>query len=129
MRYLRCFSRLTPMIKASDILLLATKGTVVAFHRQTGQRLWTTPLKSSWGGDFVSLVADERRVFAHTKGEVFGLDLFTGQVLWNDGLAGFGFNLAALALPGSAQAQTSVTAEYLAQQQRANSGSGSTHAQ
>lgn len=116
------------IMKASDILLLATKGTVVAFERQTGQRLWATPLKNNWGGDFVSLVADERMVFAHTKGEVFGLDLFTGQLLWRDGLVGLGYNLASLALPGSAQAQTSLTAEYLARQERSRNDS-STHTQ
>lgn len=110
-------------MNATNILLLATKGTVLALHRETGQRLWETKLKSSWGGDFVSLVSDEHRVFAHTKGEVFCLDLFTGKTLWFDGLSGLGYNLASLALPGSPQAQLSVSAELLARQRSANSSS------
>ncbi len=102
-------------MNADTILLLATKGTVLAFHRETGQRLWTTTLKRGLGGDFVSLVADTRKVFAYTRGQVFCLDLFTGQILWQDGLSGLGYNLASLALPGSPQAQLSVAAERFAQ--------------
>lgn len=114
-------------MKATDILVLATKGTVLALHRETGQRLWETKLKSSWGGDYVSLVADERKVFAHTKGEVFCLDLFSGRMLWSDGLSGLGYNLASLALPGSPEAQSSVHAEYFARAERARSDSSSSN--
>lgn len=101
-------------------MLLATKGTVVAFHRATGQRLWQTVLNTGWtSGDFVSLVADERSVFAHTKGTVYCLDLATGRKLWEDGLSGLGYNLASLALPGAAQATVSSMAEQRARQQQA----------
>ncbi|MDF3058876.1 MAG: PQQ-binding-like beta-propeller repeat protein [Rariglobus sp.] len=112
-------------MNAEDIFLLATKGTVVAMHRETGRRLWEAQLKSGLGGDFVSLVADMRKVFAHTRGEVFCLDLFTGRILWKDGLSGLGYNLASLALPGSPESLMSVAAQRLAQEHAAADSSNS----
>ena len=113
---------------ADNILLLATKCTVVAFHRETGARLWQTPLKSGWTStDFVSLVSDTRKVFAYTKGEVFCLDLFTGNLLWTDGLSGMGFGIASLALPGTPQAHVAAAAEHLARLERARNDSNQQH--
>lgn len=115
-------------MKPSDMVLLATKGTALALHRETGQRLWEAPLKTKWGADFVSLVADERRVFAYTRGELFCLDLFTGRLLWSDNLPGLGYNLASLALPGTAQAPSSAEAAELARRAAsASAASGGAH--
>ena len=109
---------------AASILLLATKGTVLAMDRATGRRLWQTPLSTGWtSGDFVSLLADETRVFAHTKGSVYCLDLATGQKLWEDGLPGLGYNLASLAFAGGA----STNAINLAEEQRRRSQDSAQH--
>jgi outer membrane protein assembly factor BamB len=83
-----------------NILVLGTKGSVVAMDRTTGAQLWAVHLKSA---GFVSVIADQSKVFAHTSGEVYCLDLFTGTGVWNDSLRGFGFDTATLALPGTAQ--------------------------
>ena len=110
----------------ASILLLATKGTVLAMDRATGRRLWQTPLVTGWtSGDFVSLLADETRVFAHTKGSVYCLDLATGQKLWEDGLSGLGYNLASLAFPGGANTGAAGPAE----EQRRRSQDSAHHSQ
>lgn len=83
-----------------NIVLLAVKGSVVALRKDNGARLWATRLKGSLSSDFVSVAADETRVYAHTGGELFCLDLQTGNGLWQDELAGFGYGVASLALPG-----------------------------
>jgi len=83
------------------ILLVGLKGSVLAFHRETGERLWVTPLKSS-SSDFVVLASDDSRIYAHTGGELFCLDLKTGQKLWQDGLKGLGYGIASLAFAGTA---------------------------
>lgn len=83
----------------THILVLGLKGSVVAFHRDTGQQLWKTHLKSSM---FVTVTADDRRVYAYTYGELFCLDLQMGGVLWKNDLPGLGYDLASLALPGRA---------------------------
>ena len=113
------------MMNASNILLLATKGSVLAFDRTTGARIWQTPASPSWNGGFVTLVADETRVYAHTKGVVYCLDLFTGRQLWQDGLAGLGYNLASLCLPGGASAPPASVIEELSREERSRSSSSS----
>ena len=88
------------MVKAEDIVLIGVKQSVIAFLKTSGKRLWVADLGSGLGGGFVSLIADEARVYAHTKGELCCLDLFSGKELWRDGLVGSGYGLASLALPG-----------------------------
>lgn len=90
-------------MEAQNIVLLGVKGAVLAFRRDTGVHLWATELKSSTNR-FVTVTADEDRAYAHTGGELFCLDLQSGQILWQDGLAGFGYGIASLALPGAAPA-------------------------
>ncbi len=111
-----------------SILLLAIKCSVLACERETGRRLWQTALKEDWtSSDFVSLVADEKRVFATTKGELFCLDLFTGLVLWQDGLKGTGYGVVSLALPDTATASSSARAEQQARLERERRDSSDTH--
>jgi outer membrane protein assembly factor BamB len=110
-----------------NIMVLGVKHTVVAFQRETGQRLWTANLKSSLSGDFVTVVADDFRVYAHTSGEIFCLDLQTGQTLWTDGLAGFGYGVASIALPGLAVPVTA-TAERRRNDSAAAASASSTSA-
>ena len=81
---------------AKNILVVGAKGSVLAFRRDTGEPLWSTHLQ---GSDFVSVVADEQRVYVHTHGELFCLDLFSGDGIWSDPLKGFGYGPASLALP------------------------------
>ena len=88
------------------IVLLGVKRTVIAFDQQSGQRLWTHELASGLSGDFITVLADQTRVYAHTHGEIFCLDLRTGAVLWKDALTGLGYGIASIALPGSGVASS-----------------------
>ncbi len=90
-----------------NIVLVGVKGAVLAFRRDTGAHLWATELKSSTN-DFVTVTSDMDRVYAHTGGELFCLDLQSGQKLWHDGLKGFGYGLASIILPGAAPVPSAV---------------------
>ena len=105
---------------AKNILVVGIKGSLVAFRRDTGEQLWSTHLKSS---DFVTAVTDEKRVYAHTKGELYCVDLFTGQTLWSDPLKGRGYDLASLTGPGLS-APTSVPLVERKRQEEAAASSG-----
>ena len=83
-----------------DILIVAVKSTVRAFDKTNGTELWSTKLGSGMGATFVSVIADTKRVYAHTHGELYCLDLKTGRVLWHDALAGMGYGIASMAFPG-----------------------------
>lgn len=87
-------------MKAEDIVLIGVKRSVIAYRKDSGERLWTANLASGLGESFVSLIADETRVYAHTRGELHCLDLFSGKELWCDSLAGSGYGVASLAIPG-----------------------------
>jgi outer membrane protein assembly factor BamB len=107
-----------------NILLVGVKGAVLAFRRDTGAHVWATELKSS-SNSFVTVTSDEDRVYAHTGGELYCLDLQSGQKLWHDELKGFGYGLASLALPGVPTA--SPTAEQLHRMQAAASAASTPH--
>jgi outer membrane protein assembly factor BamB len=91
-----------------QIVLLAVKHTVLAFDKQTGGRLWSRDLGGGLSGDFVTLLADTSRVYAHARGRFFCLDLATGAVLWQDELPGLGFGVGSIALPGGPATGTPV---------------------
>ena len=112
------------MISPSSILLLGVKKRIIALRRETGERLWAQELPGEMLGDsFVTLVADEQRVYAHAKGELFCLDLFSGQLLWRDTLPGLGFGLAMLALPGGLGSSPPPAAQRQRQEQQSAAAS------
>ncbi len=92
-------------MNSDNILLLGLCQSVTAIAKDDGRILWNTELPVTLNGDeFVSLVCDGERVFAHTEGKLHSLDLGTGKVLWSNGLSGYGFGIATLCLPGGAVA-------------------------
>ncbi len=97
-------------MEPENIVLVGVKGAVLAFRRDTGAHLWATELKSS-SHDFITVISDEDRVYAHTGGELFCLDLQTGTKLWHDALKGFGYGLATIALPGAAPNPSALVAK------------------
>jgi hypothetical protein len=108
---------------AKNILVVGTKGWLVAFHRETGEKLWSTRLK---GSDFVTVVTDETRVYAHASGELFCVDLRAGTVLWNDGLKGMGYGIASLAGVGLSAPTAQAVLESHRQQAAAASAATTT---
>jgi outer membrane protein assembly factor BamB len=106
-------------MKAEDIALIGVKRSAIAYRKDTGERLWTANLVSGLGESFVSLIADETRVYAHTRGELDCLDLFSGKELWRDSLAGYGYGVASLAVPGGRCAPTAATFEKRRQEKGA----------
>jgi outer membrane protein assembly factor BamB len=109
-------------MKADNIMIVGVKNSVLAFSRDTGEHLWATQLKG--GADsFVSLVSDDKRVYAHSGGELHCLDLFTGVIIWRDKLKGFGYGLASLALPGGPFSTVEAVHRNLVQQSEGNTTS------
>lgn len=85
---------------ADRVVLLGVKHTIIAFDRQTGARLWTRDLGGGMTADFVTLIADETRAYAHARGRFYCLDLTTGALLWQDELTGLGYGIGSIAVPG-----------------------------
>ena len=105
----------------SAILYLGTHSHVAAFDRATGAELWRTKLKGTLtSDDFVSLLVQPDRLYAHTGGELYCLDSATGAILWKNGLTGLGYGIASLAVVG----QPSVPPPLVAAQRARSAQSG-----
>ena len=111
-----------------EVVLLGVKRTVIAFERKTGRRVWSRELASGMSGDFVTVIADDTRVYAHTHGKIYCLDLATGTVLWEDQLPGLGYGIASLALPGSGSAPTPALAARVALDDSSGAATSAQHA-
>ena len=89
----------------NEILLLGLNQSVTAISKRDGQTLWKTELPVTLSGDdFVTVLADDMYVFAHTEGKLHCLDLANGRILWSNELRGYGFGIASLGFPGGAAA-------------------------
>ena len=103
-----------------EILYVGVRGHVIAYEKSTGRQLWATPLKSS---QFVNVILDGNRLFAHTYGELFALDAITGRLLWRDGLKGYGYETATLVTTASPVNDQAIRAAHLFAQRRQSSSS------
>ena len=91
-------------MNTDNILLLGLKYSVSAVSKTDGRILWKTELSGALNNSFVTVLADGRQVFAHAGGNLYCLDIANGQILWCNGLSGYGFGIASLCLPGGAAA-------------------------
>ena len=99
-----------------DTIYIGMKGAVMALERNTGKERWRTHLKSS---HFVVVVLDGDLLIAHTKGELFGVDAKTGEILWKNGLEGMGYGYATVASRNISQQQTVAAIQQIIAQQQA----------
>ena len=83
----------------SSTIVVGIKGTVVAIDRDSGETLWSTPLK---GSDFVNIALDGGDVFASSKGRLYRLDANSGEIRWCNELPGLGWGIVTIA--GASQA-------------------------
>ena len=84
------------MANASSIFV-GVKGSVIALSRSNGAEVWRAKLG---GSDFVNLVAEDDRVYATTRGQVFCLSATSGEILWTNPLKGMGLGLVTIASAG-----------------------------
>jgi outer membrane protein assembly factor BamB len=91
-------------MKSQEVLLMGVKHSVSAISKANGAVIWTTKLPGGLGSDFVTVASDGERVFAHSSGQLFCLDFWSGRLLWNNELRGYGYGLASLCIPGMASA-------------------------
>jgi outer membrane protein assembly factor BamB len=93
-------------MNAGTLLYVGLKAHVVALDKATGAEVWRTELKRpmKMGDRFVSLLVDDDKVYAHTKGEIYCLDAAAGTVLWSNPLKDLSYDIATLATQGAGNA-------------------------
>jgi outer membrane protein assembly factor BamB len=73
----------------SNVVVVALGGKVVGIHRRTGKELWRNPLPSG-GYGVVELHVDETTVLALVGGNLYCLELETGDERWSTAVEGSG---------------------------------------
>jgi outer membrane protein assembly factor BamB len=106
----------------NDVLLLGVKSKVMAISKLDGRTIWAAELPSGMGQGFVTVLSDDRHVFAHTHGQVHCLGLEDGRVLWTNDLPGCGYGLASLSFPGGATAPDASAVQTLFNEQESAAG-------
>ncbi len=97
----------------SEMIFVGVKSTVVAYSKLDGRLLWATTLKSGFLSktiDFVTVLLEGDRIYAHTSGELFCLDALSGQQIWNNEMKGLGFNIASLATQSGSAPSAAIAA-------------------
>lgn len=107
-----------------EIVLVAVKCRVMALSKRDGRTLWTTELAGGISSNFVTLLATDTQVFAHTKGKVHCLGLRTGSIQWTNDLPGCGYGIASIALPGGISAPQVGAVQTIADEEAAASAGG-----
>jgi hypothetical protein len=106
-------------MNAIDFVFVGLKCRVTALDKSDGQIAWSTKLPGGTSPGFVTLSCDGCHVFACCCGQIHCLDLFSGQLLWTNGLEGHGFGIASICVPGGQSAPTAAAAAQIAAQQAA----------
>ena len=101
-------------MKISDLVFVGIRGSVVAFEKKSGRRVWEKKLK---GSAFVTLMVEGSQVLAGTQGEFFCLDAYTGQMVWHDGLKGYGYGLLSIATVNGSSNISASAAEFCRRQE------------
>lgn len=63
------------------VVLVRMKNELVAFHNETGAKLWTASIGRQ--RDFFPAVIENEKVFATDENQLWSFDLITGEALWN----------------------------------------------
>jgi outer membrane protein assembly factor BamB len=101
-------------------LIIGSNGSVAAIDPATGAILWQTKLDtgggvfSGMGGQDISVLLKDGRIYAGGAGHLFCLDAATGQILWHNPLRGLGHNDLSLAMEG-------VAVQFMTKVERRNS--------
>jgi outer membrane protein assembly factor BamB len=116
------------MAQAPKPLYVGTNRFVVALDPGTGEELWRTKLpKCSGGGEPVTMVIQDERLYAGCHGQVWCLDRRDGAVVWHNGLPGTGYHVVLLAMEDAAATtaqDVTVAAARRRRQQQAAAASG-----
>jgi outer membrane protein assembly factor BamB len=89
---------------SSDVLVVGTRGYLLAYEKSSGKPLWKYQFKKSFwarGSGYVVILVDGNNLFASCYGEIYCFDLLKGSLRWKDDLKGKGFGVVSFAVLGA----------------------------
>ena len=109
------------ILAQSKHLYLGLRGHVVCIRKNDGREVWRTKLPSSWS-QTVTILVDEKSVFAAVRGHLHALDASTGSIRWSHHLDRLGSGIAILSDSTQAMTVSAVIAELEARASTAATG-------
>ncbi|MFT6990955.1 MAG: outer membrane protein assembly factor BamB [Paraglaciecola sp.] len=113
-------------------LFIGIQGKAVCLDKASGDILWSSKLKSS--SSVTNVYYEDNQVFAYSGGHLFCLNAETGEIVWENGLSGFGFGACIIASENQSSAaaisnqiasqQAAASSTIVATSSSASSGSG-----
>jgi outer membrane protein assembly factor BamB len=108
-------------MEAAELVYVAFTKYVVALDRATGSIRWQWKIPK--GKAYPAILVDGAQVFVSAMGYTYCLDAYTGHVMWENELEGFGTGVASISTVNSNTSSTraaadSITREQAAQQHR-----------
>jgi len=98
-------------------LFIGIQGKAVCLDKATGDILWSSKLKSS--SAVTNVYYEDNQIFAYSGGHLFCLNADSGEIIWENGLSGFGFGACIIASEN--QNSTAAISNQVASQQAAAS--------
>lgn len=110
---------------AIRLIHIGIKGHVIALDRATGTEIWRTKLSGvrMKTSDFVYLSLDGDQLYATLSGEIFCLDVASGEVRWHEQLRGLGTGLVSI-VSASAPASDGGPSSLLSRAERDRNAQG-----
>lgn len=99
-------------------LFIGIQGKAVCLDKTSGDILWSSKLKSS--SSVTNVYYEGNRVFAYSGGHLFCLNAETGEIVWENGLSGYGFGACIIASENQSSA-TAISSQVASQQAAASS--------
>ena len=84
----------------NDVIFMSLNSRVIALNKGNGQILWDTKLGGVLGDRFITLNSDGQHVFAFCKGQIYCLNVSSGNIVWTNELKGYGYGIASICIPG-----------------------------
>ncbi len=105
----------------NDLLYVGFNSRIAALDRSTGEMVWDW--KAPHGSGFVALLLDRDQLIVSVQGYTWALDPFSGEVLWENLLKGFGYGVPCIvSVSGSTLMSSTLAAEEAQAQQQASPG-------
>ncbi len=107
-------------MKIEECVYIGFAKHVLALDRATGTIVWQWKIPK--GRAYPAILLDGAELFVSSMGYTYCLDAYTGRVIWENELSGFGTGVACLATAGSATNPVRAAADVISRQQAAQQG-------
>ena len=102
-----------------QLIFVGLNGFVVALHRDSGEIVWSN---KDFHSGYVTLLLDGDRLIVSSSGYIYGVNPYTGKILWHNPMKGYGLATPTAMVSVRGQVNNALIEEYSASQAAAAAG-------